>query len=173
MLSSCTLVSCTPSQKGFSHISQPVLKELGTKAKRGGVQPPKFCPPKSFTALGSPGASWGHGDSPGHSSERFSSTYETRQTRDTQIKSPPTEGDTQITSDRARGCGGVPREGTGGHWHLSARSCCCRARGGEEGRAGCPWKDRGVPRRTGVSLQGPATPRPRGTGAASPALFNK
>lgn len=46
-------------------------KGIGHKGKARGVQPPKSCPPKTFTALGSLGASWGHGDSPSHSSSRL------------------------------------------------------------------------------------------------------
>lgn len=154
MLSSCTLVSCTSSQKGLSHNSQPVLKELGTKAKPGGVQPPKSCPPKKKN-LHSPGEPpGGTGTALATAAQGFSFTYETRQTwGHTQIKSPLTERvTTGITSDRARGCGG-DRE------TLALVSTELLLLGtGQDRRAGWPCRDRGALGRSGVSLQGQGCP---------------
>lgn len=179
MLSSCTLVSCTSS---LSHNSQPVLRELGTKAKQGGFSPQNPAPQK-------PSQPWGAWEPPGDTGTApataaqgwFCSAYETRQTWDTQIKSPRTEGDTEITTDRARGCRGD--EGT-----LALVSTELLLLGtGQDRRAGCPCrtgvslkdrgvlggievslKDKGVPagqgclRRTGVSCKDKGVPKEQG-----------
>lgn len=89
MLSSCTLVSGSSSQKGLSHNSQPVLKELGTKAKLGGFSPQNPAPQKPSQPWG---ASWGPGNSPGHGSSRLVFLY---------LRDKTDVGHTnQITTDR-------------------------------------------------------------------------
>lgn len=56
MLSSCTLVSCTPSPEGLFTYFTACSKGIGHKGKARGCSTPKILPPKILHSPGEPGS---------------------------------------------------------------------------------------------------------------------